>query len=151
MIRLSKASKAFISSLSEVSTLSLAKLPANSVSQALNSMANSRWVHKETEKCICCQMAFGNFHEAFSFMAALAPVAEEMGHHPDWYNVYNRLEIKLSTHDAGDVTAKDIALAAAFDFYAQEFKEKSINRFSFNEKVDEKALIASVSSVLGKI
>lgn len=59
---------------------------------------------------------FKNFSEAFAFMARVALAAEKMDHHPEWSNVYNRVEIKLSTHDAGDkVTAKDRKLAKVID------------------------------------
>ncbi|MBI4625272.1 MAG: 4a-hydroxytetrahydrobiopterin dehydratase [Verrucomicrobia bacterium] len=55
---------------------------------------------------------FGSFREALSFMVRAGFEAEELNHHPDWSNVYNRVEIRLTTHDAGDrVTAKDIELA----------------------------------------
>ena len=55
---------------------------------------------------------FGSFREAMSFMMRVAFEAEAMDHHPDWTNVYNRVAIRLSTHDAGGkVTAKDLALA----------------------------------------
>lgn len=59
---------------------------------------------------------FKNFSEAFAFMVRVALVAEKMDHHPFWTNVYNRVTIELSTHDAGDtVTEKDEALARAID------------------------------------
>lgn len=59
---------------------------------------------------------FANFVEAFAFMTKVAMVAEKMDHHPFWTNVYNRVTIELSTHDAGDiVTDKDHALAKAID------------------------------------
>lgn len=59
---------------------------------------------------------FKNFVEAFSFMTKVALVAEKMNHHPDWRNVYNTVEIHLSTHDAGNViTEKDRKLAAQID------------------------------------
>lgn len=59
---------------------------------------------------------FQNFSEAFAFMTRVALLAEKMDHHPYWINVYNRVEIRLSTHDAGDiVTEKDHQLAAAID------------------------------------
>lgn len=55
---------------------------------------------------------FGSFREAISFLIRAAFEAEEMNHHPDWTNVYNKLIIRLTTHDAGDkVTAKDVELA----------------------------------------
>lgn len=59
---------------------------------------------------------FSNFVEAFGFMTQVAIIAEKMDHHPNWSNVYNTVEIRLHTHDAGDViTDKDKALAAAID------------------------------------
>ena len=59
---------------------------------------------------------FGDFTEAFGFMTKVAIVAEKMNHHPSWHNVYNRVDIVLSTHDAGDiVTDKDHQLAKAID------------------------------------
>jgi len=59
---------------------------------------------------------FKDFIEAFAFMTKVALVAEKMNHHPDWRNVYNTLEIHLSTHDAGNVvTEKDRKLAAQID------------------------------------
>jgi 4a-hydroxytetrahydrobiopterin dehydratase len=59
---------------------------------------------------------FKNFSEAFAFMTRVAFIAEKMNHHPDWRNVYNRVEISLNTHDAGSiVTDKDRKLAEAID------------------------------------
>lgn len=59
---------------------------------------------------------FNNFIEAFAFMTKVAMVAEKMNHHPNWSNVYNRVDISLNTHDAGDVvTDKDKKLAEAID------------------------------------
>ena len=56
---------------------------------------------------------FGSFREAWSFMTRIAFEAEELNHHPEWTNVYNRLEVRLNTHDAGGkVTGKDVELAA---------------------------------------
>ena len=54
---------------------------------------------------------FNSFVEAFGFMSSLALVAESMGHHPEWFNVYNRVVIDLTTHDSGGITAKDVELA----------------------------------------
>ena len=58
---------------------------------------------------------FENFKEAFTMMTRIAFEAERLGHHPDWSNVYNRLHIALSTHDAGGVTEKDFELAKLID------------------------------------
>lgn len=57
------------------------------------------------------QIEFDNFKEAFTIMTRIAFEAELMGHHPEWTNVYNQLDISLTTHDAGGITEKDIELA----------------------------------------
>jgi 4a-hydroxytetrahydrobiopterin dehydratase len=58
---------------------------------------------------------FKDFSAAFGFMTRVALAAEAAGHHPDWSNSYSRVEIKLSTHDAGGVTGNDVALAKAIN------------------------------------
>ena len=58
---------------------------------------------------------FRDFAEAFGFMAQIALVAERMNHHPEWFNVYNRVAVTLSTHDANGLTDRDIGLAHAMD------------------------------------
>ncbi len=58
---------------------------------------------------------FGDFNAAFGFMGRAALKAEQMNHHPEWFNVWNRVEVRLSTHDAGGVTSLDIALAEFMD------------------------------------
>ena len=61
---------------------------------------------------IACDFVFVDFPTAFSFMTEVALVAESMNHHPEWTNVYNRVSIRLTTHDAGGVTDRDTELAA---------------------------------------
>lgn len=58
---------------------------------------------------------FSNFTAAFAFMTRCAPVADELDHHPEWSNVYNRVTIELTTHDAGGITERDIAFARRAD------------------------------------
>ncbi len=58
---------------------------------------------------------FRDFAEAFGFMARVALLAEKADHHPEWSNVYNKVDIRLTTHDAGGLSARDFALARAID------------------------------------
>jgi 4a-hydroxytetrahydrobiopterin dehydratase len=69
------------------------------------------------------EFKFRNFVEAFSFMTAVAFEAEKMDHHPDWENVYNKVTIRLSTHDSGGVTEKDLELAKKIErIYSRKFE-----------------------------
>ncbi len=71
---------------------------------------------KETNNQLVREFTFRNFIEAFAFMTKVAILAEKQNHHPEWTNVYNKLTIRLSTHDAGNVvTNKDRELAQAID------------------------------------
>ena len=64
---------------------------------------------------------FADFIHAFGFMATAALAIEKMEHHPEWFNVYNKLIVELTTHSAGDVTEKDIKLAGIMDKVAARF------------------------------
>ncbi|MBK7851201.1 MAG: 4a-hydroxytetrahydrobiopterin dehydratase [Bacteroidetes bacterium] len=78
---------------------------------------------KEENNCLCANFEFKDFIQAFTFMTRVAFVAEKMNHHPEWKNVWNKVEIRLSTHDAGDiVTEKDKKLAAEIDKIFLEFR-----------------------------
>ena len=61
------------------------------------------------------EIIFKDFVEAFSFMSSVALIAEELGHHPNWKNVYNKVNIALNTHDADGLTNKDFQLAKGID------------------------------------
>jgi 4a-hydroxytetrahydrobiopterin dehydratase len=73
------------------------------------------WRHDPARDAIAREFAFANFAQAFGFMTELALAAEQRNHHPDWRNVYNRVEIALTTHDAGGISAKDIEFAMHAD------------------------------------
>ncbi|TMJ94565.1 MAG: 4a-hydroxytetrahydrobiopterin dehydratase [Alphaproteobacteria bacterium] len=73
------------------------------------------WSEVEGRDAISKKFAFKDFNEAFGFMARVALIAEKLDHHPEWFNVYNRVEVTLATHDAGGVTERDVKLAEAMD------------------------------------
>jgi 4a-hydroxytetrahydrobiopterin dehydratase len=75
----------------------------------------SGWTARAGRDAIAKTYTFADFNAAFGFMARVALVAEKMDHHPEWSNVYNRVEVTLTTHDAGGVTQKDIDLARFMD------------------------------------
>lgn len=73
------------------------------------------WAVSEGRDAIEKSFSFRDFSEAWAFMARAALKAEAMDHHPEWFNVYNRVEVTLSTHSAGGVTALDVELAQFMD------------------------------------
>ena len=87
------------------------KLPADDIKAELAKLKG--W--SGAGDAIAKTFTFRDFSEAFGFMTRAALVAEKMDHHPDWKNVYKTVEVKLSTHDAGGVTALDFKLAAQMD------------------------------------
>ena len=73
------------------------------------------WDHDEARDSITRVFTFTDFSEAFAFMTRVALLAESADHHPEWSNVYNRVEILLTTHDAGGLSERDIEMAEAID------------------------------------
>ena len=73
------------------------------------------WSEVDGRDAIEKSFRFADFNEAFAFMTRVALMAEKMDHHPEWSNVYNRVEVTLTSHDAGGVTEKDTKLAAFMD------------------------------------
>jgi 4a-hydroxytetrahydrobiopterin dehydratase len=65
------------------------------------------------------ELRFADFNEAFGFMTRAALLAEKMDHHPEWSNIYNKVDVTLSTHDAGGLTDLDLAMARAMEGWAQ--------------------------------
>jgi 4a-hydroxytetrahydrobiopterin dehydratase len=90
-----------------------AKLNHERRSEALGQLAN--WQAVDGRDAITRTFQFEDFNEAFGFMTRVALMAENMDHHPEWFNVYNKVEVTLSTHDAGGLTELDVKLAAAMD------------------------------------
>ena len=73
------------------------------------------WEEVEGRDAIAKSFQFKNFNAAFGFMTRVALHAEKQDHHPEWFNVYNRVDITLSTHDAGGLSERDIRLAKTID------------------------------------
>ena len=75
----------------------------------------SGWSADETRDALVKSFRFGDFNAAFGFMARVALLAEKLDHHPEWTNVYGRVDVLLTTHDAGGVTELDLRLARFMD------------------------------------
>jgi 4a-hydroxytetrahydrobiopterin dehydratase len=73
------------------------------------------WSAAEGREAIAKSFRFADFNAAFGFMTRVALAAEKLDHHPEWSNVYNRVEVLLATHESGGVTARDLALAKIMD------------------------------------
>ena len=73
------------------------------------------WTDGPGRDAIQRSFKFRDFNAAFGFMSRCALTAEKMDHHPEWFNVYNKVDVTLSTHDCGGVSAQDIALARFMD------------------------------------
>jgi 4a-hydroxytetrahydrobiopterin dehydratase len=94
------------------------RLSAEARQQALKGLPG--WAEVMGREAIAKTFTFKDFNEAFGFMARVALVAEKSDHHPEWRNVYRTVEVVLATHDAGGVTARDVALAKAMDQIAAQ-------------------------------
>jgi 4a-hydroxytetrahydrobiopterin dehydratase len=96
------------------------KFSADQVEAALQSLAG--WQQHSRRDAIRRQYVFKDFAQAFAFMTQLAIIAEKRNHHPEWSNVYNKVDVTLTTHDAQGVTERDIDLA--------RYAEEAYTRFS---------------------
>ena len=93
------------------------KLEGAARTDALSSLQG--WSEVEGRDAIAKIYSFADFSEAFGWMARVALAAEQMNHHPEWFNVWSRVDVTLSTHDAGGLTKRDIALAKRMDAIAE--------------------------------
>jgi 4a-hydroxytetrahydrobiopterin dehydratase len=89
------------------------KLSAHEAKKRLASLPH--WRHDTERDAIVREFIFADFNQAFSFMTQVALAAEKRDHHPEWANVYNRVNIVLTTHDAGGLTQRDFELAHCAD------------------------------------
>jgi 4a-hydroxytetrahydrobiopterin dehydratase len=92
------------------------KLDAAARTTALNNLA--AWEEVDGRDAIHRTYEFKDFKEAWAFMSKVAEAADEMDHHPEWFNVYNKVDVTLSSHDAGGLTELDIKLARKMDEFA---------------------------------
>lgn len=86
------------------------KMELNTVLEALDG-----WSAVDGREAIYKEFTYKDFEEAFNAMSKIAEKAEQMNHHPEWFNVYNRLNVTLATHDANGVTSYDLELARYID------------------------------------
>jgi 4a-hydroxytetrahydrobiopterin dehydratase len=91
----------------------VAKLQGDARAKALQSLDG--WSEVEGRDAIGKTFKFKDFSQAWGFMSRIALAAEKLDHHPEWFNVYNRVDIVLSTHDAGGLSERDVALAKIID------------------------------------
>ena len=87
------------------------KLSLNEVVSKLNSWEST----KDGREAVVKEFKFADFNNAFSFMTSIALKSEEVGHHPEWFNVYNKVKITLTTHDVNGLSEKDIMLGQFID------------------------------------
>ncbi len=93
----------------------VAKLPPETVDNALSKLEG--WNLSSDTKAIKKQLKFKDFNEAWGFMNRVALLAEKMDHHPEWFNVYNRVDITLTTHDADGISERDITMAQKIEAF----------------------------------
>jgi 4a-hydroxytetrahydrobiopterin dehydratase len=89
------------------------KLDREAIAEGLETLDG--WTLADAGDAIRKSYKFRTFRKAFAFMTEIAMVAEKMNHHPEWCNVYSRVDVALTTHDAGGITELDFKLAAAMD------------------------------------
>ena len=92
------------------------KLTGQAVGEALATLEG--WILTRDGAAIACNFKFRDFSEAFAFMTRAALAAEKLDHHPEWSNVYNRVDIELTTHDVGGLTRLDFELARKMNGFA---------------------------------
>jgi 4a-hydroxytetrahydrobiopterin dehydratase len=95
----------------------MAAPPTIPVQQALAQLDG--WAAVDGRNAVVKGFQFKDFNEAFGFMTRVALAAEKMDHHPEWSNVYNRVEVTLATHESGGVTERDVKLAKLIDTAAK--------------------------------
>ncbi|XP_061188204.1 pterin-4-alpha-carbinolamine dehydratase-like [Saccostrea echinata] len=93
------------------STPKRTKLESDEREDVLSPLKKAGWTMVEGRDAIYKEFLFKDFNEAFGFMTRIAIQADKMDHHPEWFNVYNKVQITLSTHDYGGLSHRDVTLA----------------------------------------
>ena len=86
---------------------------------------HSEWREVEGQDAVQRTIIFADFGVAFAFMSRVALAAEKADHHPEWFNVYNKVEITMTTHDAGGLSERDVELVKIIDAFASALGGKS--------------------------
>ncbi|XP_005557871.2 pterin-4-alpha-carbinolamine dehydratase 2 isoform X1 [Macaca nemestrina] len=87
------------------------RLTAEERNHAILDLKAAGWSELSERDAIYKEFSFHSFNQAFGFMSRVALQAEKMNHHPEWFNVYNKVQITLTSHDCGELTKKDVKLA----------------------------------------
>ncbi len=98
--------------------MTIEKLNPDQVDTALATLPG--WTLEQGGGALCRDIRLADFAQAFALMTRIALAAEKADHHPEWSNVYNRLSIRLTTHEVGGVTTRDVALARAISGFLGE-------------------------------
>ena len=102
-----------------------AKLDGEARNAALLSLRRDGWIEDEERDAICKEFIFKDFNQAFGFMTRIALKAEKMDHHPEWFNVYNKVQITLNTHDCTGLSENDIQMANFIETTANSIVKSS--------------------------
>eukprot|EP00936_MAST-01D_sp_MAST-1D-sp1_P000455 g455.t1 len=99
------------------------ELSASEHTAAVQQLSSAGWEYDGGRDAVRKELVFADFSEAWSFMSRVALLAEKMDHHPEWFNVYNRVDVTLTTHDvgeAGGLSKRDVAMALAINDFAEK-------------------------------
>jgi 4a-hydroxytetrahydrobiopterin dehydratase len=105
--------------------MTIKKLEGTARAAALQALPGWRLVEGEGDDAIVKTFRFADFNTAFGFMTRVALTADKTDHHPEWFNVYNRVEIRLTTHDAGGLSERDVELGRFIDMAAAALGAKT--------------------------
>ena len=112
------------------------------VQNSLNKESLVNWSYDNGSESITRKFQFKDFKEAMCFMNSIAVFADRIDHHPEWFNVYNNLNVNLRTHTCDGVSLKDLYLARYFDCVLENMKGKDLNGYWDIVEIDEKSLLS---------